>query len=285
MNGRHPGTPFWVPSAALQSHLNRTATGHPGVDWLSHVRARHLPPRVLRTLVLGCGPGYLERALARYDGIGQILATDPDEASVDIAAKAARRDGLDTITHARIALDGSPLPAGPWNLVMAHDVLHHLADAESVMRAVRDALAPGGRFVFSEYTGPPRFQHGDAAMEMVERYFRLLPERVRKDPGTGHPMWRRGRVDAERLTRESPHEAAASDRLRPLARRLFISEAELSGGGGLLHPLLSGFEGHFQPASAENERLLQVLCAAEEHATSLGILSPLFTDFVGRRRD
>ena len=95
MNVRHPGTPFWVPSAALQSHLNRTATGHPGVDWLSHVRGQLLPSRVPRTLVLGCGPGYLERALARYDGIGQILATDPDAALVDAAAKAARRDGRD----------------------------------------------------------------------------------------------------------------------------------------------------------------------------------------------
>ena len=283
MHVKHPGTPFWVPSAALQSHLNRTATGNPGVDWLSHVRAEHLPARVPRTLILGCGPGYLERALARYDGIGEILATDGDPGSVDIAARAARREGLASIAHARVELDGSALPEGPWNLVMAHDVLHHVPNAEAVLRAVRDALVPGGRFVFSEYTGPPRFQHGEAAMELVERYFRLLPERIRTEPGTGRLMWRRGRLDAERLTRENPHEAAASDRLRPMARRLFATDVELSGGGGLLHPLLSGLEGHFHPGSVETERLLQVLCAAEEHATSAGILSPLFTVFVGRR--
>jgi hypothetical protein len=120
-------------------------------------------------------------------------------------------------------------------------------------------------------------------MEMVERYFRLLPERLRADPETGNPMWRRGRLDAGRLTREHPHEAAASDRLRPLARRFFTTDAELSGAGGLLHPLLSGLESRFHPASADNEPLLQVLCAAEEHATRLGILSPLFTVYVGRR--
>jgi SAM-dependent methyltransferase len=283
MNVKHPGTPFWVPSAALQAHLNRAATGHAGVDWLSHVRAEHLPARVPRTLVLGCGHGFLERALARYAGIGAILATDGDPASVEIAAKAARREGFASIAHARLNLGGDPLPQGPWDLVMAHDVLHHVPDAESVLRAVREALAPGGRFVFWEYTGPARFQHGDAAMEIVERYFRLLPERIRTDPETGHVLWSRGRVDPERLARESPREAAASDTLRPLARRFFARDAELSGGEGLLHPLLSGLEGHFRAGSAEDERLLQVLCAAEEHATSLGILSPLFTVFVGRR--
>ncbi len=31
----HLGSPFWVPSRALQAHLNRTATGRPDDDWLS----------------------------------------------------------------------------------------------------------------------------------------------------------------------------------------------------------------------------------------------------------
>ena len=283
MNVKHPASPFWVPSAVLQSHLNRTATGNPGVDWLSHVRAEHLPARVPRTLVLGCGNGFLERVLARYAGIGEILATDPDADSVESAAKAARREGFVSIRHARLDPAADRLPDGPWDLVVAHDILHHLPDPESALRAVREALAPGGRFVFSEYTGPPRFQHGDAAMETVERYFRVLPERIRTDPATGQLLWARGRVDTERLARESPWEAAASDRLRPLARRVFATDAELSGGGGLLHPLLSGLESHFRAGSAEEERLLRVLCAAEEHAASLGILSPLFTVYVGHR--
>jgi SAM-dependent methyltransferase len=266
----------------LQTHLNRTATGLDGVDWLTHVRAEHLPARVPRTLVLG-GSGFLERALERYDGIGEILSTDADAARLEIAAKAARRDGLASIAHARLDPGRDALPDGPWDLVMAYDVLHHVPDAEVVLRAFRDVLAPGGRFVFSEYTGPPRFQHGDAAMEVVERYFRLLPERIRTDPGTGRVLWSRGRVDAERLARESPHEAAASERLRPLARRIFSTDAELSGGGGLLHPLLSGLEGGFRPGAAEDERLLGVLCAAEAHATTLGVLAPLFTVYVGHR--
>ncbi len=298
MNVRHPGTPFWVPSAALQRHLNRTATGREDCDWLSHVRAAHLPARVPRTLVLGCGDGFLERALARYDGIGEILATDGDPASVETASKAARRQGLASVRYLRCEPGRDPLPPGGpggavrpppgengWNLIAAHDLLHHVPEPEPLLRAIRDALAPGGRFVFYEYTGPRRFQHDDVAMELVERYFRVLPDRIRTEPDTGRTLWRPERIDAARLERESPHEAAASQTLLPRARKLFGVDAELSGGGGLLHPLLSGLERNFhkRPGSAEDERLLEVLCAAEDHAASLRTAPPLFTIFVGRR--
>jgi len=60
-------------------------------------------------------------------------------------------------------------------------------------------------------------------------------------------------------------------------------ELKIVTGGGLLHPLLSGFARNFRAGAPEDERLLDVLCSAEAHATSLGALSPLFTVFVGRR--
>ena len=138
--------------------------------------------------------------------------------------------------------------------------------------------------MFSEYTGPPRFQYDDATLELVERYFRLLPDRIRRDPDSGQPLWRRERVDAAQArAREPCTRPRRAHRLLPLSRRLFGVDAELSGGGGLLHPLLSGFARNFRAGAPEDERLLDVLCSAEAHATSLGALSPLFSVFVGRR--
>jgi len=281
----HPGSPFWVPSAALQRYLNRTATGDPECDWLSCVRREHLPRRLERTLVLGCGNGFLERALVRHDGVGAILATDADPTAVEAAARQARRSGLISIAYSVLDPSRDALPAGPWNAILANDLLHHMPEIEALYARIHDALAPGGRFVFSEYTGPSRFQHPDESIEIVQRYFRLLPDRWRTDPDTGVTSWRRERIDAARLARESPFEAAGSDRLLPAARRAFAAQAELSGGGGLLHPLLSGFARNYREGSSEDERLLEVLCAAEEHLVSLRQLAPIFTVFVGRRRD
>jgi SAM-dependent methyltransferase len=250
----HPGSPFWAPSPALQRHLNRTATGRPDWDWLTRVRAEFLPPNVARVLVLGGGSDYLERALLRYDGIGTVRILDPE------------RD---------------PLPDGPWNLILAADFLHHAKDVEPLLVEAGRALAPRGRFVFHEYTGPNRFQHPEERMAIVRRYFPLLPDRIRADPATGEILWRRERTDPDRLARELPFEAASSEALLPLARRIFVSEAELPCGGGLLHPLFSGL---VCAPRAEDEPLFEVLGAAEAHLTANGLLAPLFTVFVGAPR-
>ncbi len=281
----HPGSPFWVPSSALQRHLNRTATGDPEYDWLSFVRREHFPRRLERVLVLGCGNGFLERALVRNEGVGTILATDPDPATVAAAERQARRSGLAAVAYGVLDPARDAIPAGPWNAILANDLLHHAPDVESIFARIHEALSTNGRFVFSEYTGPPRFQHSDEALDAVRRYFRLLPDRWRADPDTGVRSWRRERPDAARLARENPLEAAESDRLLPAARRAFRAEAELSGGGGLLFPLLAGLARNHRAGSREDERLFEVLCAAEDHLTSLGILAPTHTIFVGRRRD
>jgi len=281
----HPGSPFWVPSPALQGHLNRTSTGRAEMDWLSHVRVNHLPRRIDRALVLGSGSGFLERALARFEGVGAILGTDLGARNVEGAARQARRLGLSQIAYEALDPEHDALPRGPWALIVANDLLHHVAELEPLLRRIHAALAREGRFVFSEYTGPSRFQYPDESMEIVQRYFRLLPDRLRTDPPSGRVLWRRERPELARLARESPEEAAASDALLPLARRLFSPDTELSGGGGLLHPLLSGLASNFREGSAEDEHLLAVLCAAEEHLTALRILCPAFTIFVGRRRD
>jgi SAM-dependent methyltransferase len=280
----HPGAPFWVPSAALQRHVNRTASGDPGVDWLSHVRTRNLPAELARTLVVGCGEGFLERALARMPGVRAITAVDADAAAVGRARRRAALRGLGAVSHAVLDPDAEEPPAGPWDAILVHNVLHHAARPEELLGRLHAALAPRGRFVCLEYVGPDRFQYSDARMEIVRRYFRLLPERLRRDPDTGRGAWRRERPDAAALARAQPHEAARSEDLVALTRRQFAQEALYSGGGGLLHPLLSGLERNFGRDGADDERVLEVLCAAETHLTAEGLVADDFAIFVGRRR-
>jgi SAM-dependent methyltransferase len=278
-----PGLPFWVPSAALQRHLNRTATGNPDQDWLSHVRLHHLGATLRNVLVLNCGPGYLERALARHSGIERILSVDADPDAVARARLQAERLHLPTISYAVLDPERDGIPAGPWDAVLAEGLLHHVVGLEDLYARITAQLSPRGRVVFSDYTGPARFQHGEQTWQMVDRYFRLLPEHLRRDPESGRIAWVRERVDAARLARELPAEAARSEEILPLARRAFARRVELSGGGGLLHPLLSGFAIRFR--AGEDERLLEVLCAAEADLAATGVAPAIFTVFVGERRD
>ena len=69
----------------------------------------------------------------------------------------------------------------------------------------------------------------------------------------------------------------------PLARRFFEAEKEYSYGGGLLNPLLYEIIGNFDEGRPYDNRLLTILCEAEERLTRSGAIEPDFFIFVGRR--
>jgi len=170
---------------------------------------------------------------------------------------------------------------GPYDAVFANDVLHHITNLEGLYERVRDSLAPGGRLIFSEYVGPNRFQFSDERMDLVKRYFRLLPDRLRYDPFQGLLLRRRTRPDAAYVEQQDPTEAVRSEDVLPLARRYFRADAEYPYGGSLLNPLLSEIIVNFDEENPEDTRLLEILCGAEDRLIRAGHLEPDFWIFVG----
>jgi SAM-dependent methyltransferase len=279
-----PGAEFWIASPTLQRHRNRRVSGDPGVDWLSHVRSAYLPPKLTRTLVVG-GGGFIERALARMPGEGEILAVESEEKAVEDARRRSERLSRSSVSHARFDPDGEPPPEGPWNAIVVCGVLHHCADPERLLLRLHDGLSLRGRLVFLEYVGPDRFRYSDERMEIVRRYARLLPDRLRGNPRGGRIDGVTALPDPDALARARPHEAARSSELLEIARGALAAEAVLPAGGGLLHPLLRGREECFGHDPDGDERVLSVLCAAEEELVERGALPDAFAVFVGRRRD
>src|SRR6185369_8821817 len=74
----------WTASTAVLMHLNERSTGDPARDWLSAWAHRWFVGDALRVLVLGCGEGWLERAVAAWPFVARIDATD-------VAAEAVAR--------------------------------------------------------------------------------------------------------------------------------------------------------------------------------------------------
>src|SRR5437870_2053584 len=56
----------WMSPVAVLVHLNERATGDPARDWLRNWAHRWFIGSNLRVLVLGCGEGWLERAIAPW---------------------------------------------------------------------------------------------------------------------------------------------------------------------------------------------------------------------------
>jgi SAM-dependent methyltransferase len=274
----------WTASETVRRYLHFLVSGTPECDWPTWVRAHHLPPRVERLLVLGAGSGWLERALAIKDGIGAITACDFASETVAAAEKTARAEGLNQIRYQVCNLETEPLPEGPFDAVVANDVLHHITNLEGLYERIHETLVPGGKLLFNEYVGPNRFQYSDARMAVINRYFRLIPDHLRFNPYWSGLFWSRFRVDPEKLAADDPTEAVRSEDVLPLARRYFDVEAEYPYGGGLLNPLLYEVIANFDEQNPYDKRLLQTLCEAEDRLTRSGVIEPDFYVFVGRRK-
>lgn len=278
----HMASLVWTSSSVVRRYLHRLVSGDPDCDWVTWLEYKHLPPAVDRALVIGCGSGWLERALAERGRFRSLVACDVAPEAVARARTESERLGFTNIEYHVVDLENA-MRGGPYGAIFANDVLHHITNLEGAFARIHDALVPGGKLFFNEYVGPNRFQYSDDRMDLVNRYFRLIPDELRRDHYTRRVLWKRERCDATQLIRDDPTEAVRSEDVLRLARVAFRTEREYSYGGGLLNPLLYGVIVNFQEDDPQDKRLLQVLCDAEARLTQSGALESDFAVYVGVR--
>jgi ubiquinone/menaquinone biosynthesis C-methylase UbiE len=107
-------------------------------------RARsYLNPKQI-VLEVGCGTGTTALHLAPH--VAQILASDLSPGMIRIAREKARAAGVDNVTFMPGTLD--ELEAAPrFDVVMAFNVFHLMADIPAALRRVHGMLAPGGLLI------------------------------------------------------------------------------------------------------------------------------------------
>lgn len=99
-----------------------------------------------RVLDAGCGEGYLSRLLASAGAA--VVGVEPGRALIDRATELeAERD--QGIVYVEADLCRLPDLGGPFDAVVCSMVLPAIPDWRPAMRACVEALAPGGRFVFT----------------------------------------------------------------------------------------------------------------------------------------
>ena len=110
---------------------------------LDRVRA-HLTPRA-RVLELGCGTGTTALKLAA--SAGALLATDYSAEMIAIATEKARAERVTNVTFRTATLDDGALAAEPFDVVLAMNFLHLLADLPARFARIRELLRPNGLFI------------------------------------------------------------------------------------------------------------------------------------------
>ena len=151
-----------------------------------------------RRALEACGPGPFERACELGAGVGaltaelaprcgELLALDAAPTAVDAA-----RARLAPFPHAqaRVATIPADLPAGPFDLVVASEVLYYLdPDAlEAVAAWAGRVLTAGGRLVAVHWTGTADDLRTDAAS--VAATLRARPDLGDTGAGSVQPGYR-----------------------------------------------------------------------------------------------
>lgn len=98
-------------------------------------------------LEVGCGTG--STALDHAPHVAHILATDLSEQLIDIAETKAAAARVTNVTFRCAALDEVPAEDGPFDMVLALNLLHVVSDPELALVQLARHLRPGGHLVTS----------------------------------------------------------------------------------------------------------------------------------------
>lgn len=166
----------------------------------------------MQVLEIGCGTG--STALWHAPNVAHITATDLSSGMLDIAREKARTAAIENVTFVEAAAEDVPQPDRPYDMIMAHSLLHLVKDHRKVITNMANMLAPGGYLVTSTIC----MSEGLSAFKLIAwpgRILGLLPrinflrkrdlENAVQDVGLKiHTCWRPGKRKAVFLIAQKP---------------------------------------------------------------------------------
>lgn len=97
-----------------------------------------------RVADFGCGSGWSSIALARGYPKVRVDGLDLDQASIDLARTNARNEGLDDRISFHLRDANDPELHGQYDLAMAFECIHDMADPVGALRAMRQLVGQSG---------------------------------------------------------------------------------------------------------------------------------------------
>lgn len=131
---------FWD---GIAEKYAKTAIGDMPAYETTLERSRSYLQKNHRVLELGCGTGTTAIHLA--GAAGEIIATDCSNAMLEVGRGRAWDQSVENISF--VQADVSAPPEGPFDVVMAFNLLHLLEGFEGTLTKIHGLLKPGGHFI------------------------------------------------------------------------------------------------------------------------------------------
>lgn len=114
------------------------------LDWI----AQYVPMSGARVVDVGCGGGILAESMARRGA--QVLGVDLSVKPLKVARLHALESGVTGLEYREVAVEAlADEQAGQFDAVTCMEMLEHVPDPASVVRACAKLVRPGGRVFFS----------------------------------------------------------------------------------------------------------------------------------------
>lgn len=104
------------------------------------------PFKGLRLLDIGCGGGLLSEPMARLGAT--VVGADAAEGNIPVARLHAEQSGL-TIDYRHTTAEALAAAGEQFDVVLAMEIVEHVADPQGFVTTCRDLLKPGGLMVMS----------------------------------------------------------------------------------------------------------------------------------------
>lgn len=101
----------------------------------------------MSVLEIGCGTG--TTALLHADRVKQIDALDYSSAMIGYARQKAETGQITNVNFHISTLEDWDLSHRPYDMLLAHSILHLLSDLDGSLKLIRQHLKPGGWFISS----------------------------------------------------------------------------------------------------------------------------------------
>lgn len=114
----------------------------------------HSPVKGLKVLDVGCGGGLISEALASFGAT--VTGIDMGEAPLSVAKLHLLESGLDVEYKKITAEELADQRPGHYDIVTCLEMLEHVPDPSSVIKACADIVKPGGDVYFSTINRNPK---------------------------------------------------------------------------------------------------------------------------------